>query len=128
MGSGKCLIERTSFHRDCCSVVLLIFGISLYCCGSLLIFQRHLSFSEYKFTLFIKLLPPANEVWGKVIFLHLSFILFTGGSTWAGTPWAGTPLLAGTLRILLECILVFIKLIKVYIVLQSSFTFNKNYL
>ena len=24
------------------------------------------------------LLPPANEVWGKVIFLHLSAILFTG--------------------------------------------------
>ena len=32
------------------------------------------------------LLPAANEVWGKVIFLHLSVILFTGGSTWAGTP------------------------------------------
>ena len=26
------------------------------------------------------LLPPANEVWGKVIFLHLFVILFTGGS------------------------------------------------
>ena len=25
------------------------------------------------------LLPPANEVWGKVIFLHLSVILFTRG-------------------------------------------------
>ena len=25
------------------------------------------------------LLPPANEVWGKVIFLHLSVILFIGG-------------------------------------------------
>ena len=24
-------------------------------------------------------LPPANEFWGKVIFLHLSVILFTGG-------------------------------------------------
>ena len=24
-------------------------------------------------------LPPANEVWGTVIFLHLSVILFTGG-------------------------------------------------
>ena len=31
-------------------------------------------------------LPPANEVWGKVIFLHLFVILFTGGSTWAGAP------------------------------------------
>ena len=48
-------------------------------------------------------LPPANEVWGKVIFLHLSVILFTGGggSTWAGTPQqvpplAGTPARAGT--------------------------------
>ena len=28
------------------------------------------------------LLPPANEVWGKVIFLHLSVILFTGGPAW----------------------------------------------
>ena len=35
-------------------------------------------------------LPPANEVWGKVIFLHLSVILFTRGSTWASTPRAGT--------------------------------------
>ena len=25
------------------------------------------------------LLPPANEVWGKIIFVHLSVILFTGG-------------------------------------------------
>ena len=24
-------------------------------------------------------LPPANEVWGKVVFLHLCVILFTGG-------------------------------------------------
>ena len=34
----------------------------------------------------IILLQPANEVWGKVILLHLFVILFTGGSTWAGTP------------------------------------------
>ena len=25
-------------------------------------------------------LPPANKVWGKVMFLHLSVILFTGGA------------------------------------------------
>ena len=49
------------------------------------------------------LLPPTNEVWDKVMFLHVSVILFTRGSTWAGTspgrytplgryiPWAGTP-------------------------------------
>ena len=27
-------------------------------------------------------LPPANEVWGKVIFLHLFVILFMGGRAW----------------------------------------------
>ena len=26
----------------------------------------------------MKLLPPANEVWGKVMFLHLCVILYTG--------------------------------------------------
>ena len=30
--------------------------------------------------LLLLLLPPANEVWGKVIFLHLFVILFTGGA------------------------------------------------
>ena len=42
----------------------------------------------------LSLLPPANEVWGKVIFLHLSVILFTGrGGEYLGryTPRAGTP-------------------------------------
>ena len=34
-------------------------------------------------------LPPANEVWGKVIFLHLFVILFTGGAcvVLGGCPW-----------------------------------------
>ena len=27
----------------------------------------------------MRYLPPANDVWGKVIFLHLSVVLFTGG-------------------------------------------------
>ena len=27
----------------------------------------------------VTLLPPANEVWGKVTFLHLTVILFTRG-------------------------------------------------
>ena len=34
-----------------------------------------------------KFLPPANEVWGKVIFLHQFVILFTGGGMrgcWGG--------------------------------------------
>ena len=30
------------------------------------------------------LLPPANEVWGKVVFLHLCIILFTVGSASRG--------------------------------------------
>ena len=34
------------------------------------------------------LLPPANEVWGKIIFLHLFVILFTGGGAWS---WEGVP-------------------------------------
>ena len=33
-----------------------------------------------------KLLPPANEVWGKVIFSEACVILSTGGSAWPGTP------------------------------------------
>ena len=36
-------------------------------------------------------IPPANEVWGKVIFLHLSVILFTGGVSGPG----GVPGLRG---------------------------------
>ena len=37
------------------------------------------------------LLPPANEVWGEVMFLHLSVILFTMGGVYsiAGTPTPG---------------------------------------
>ena len=30
----------------------------------------------------VSFLPPANEVWGKVMFLHLCVILFTGGRGW----------------------------------------------
>ena len=41
------------------------------------------------------LLPPANEVWGKVMFLQVSVILFPGGSTWSrgeGGAWSwGVP-------------------------------------
>ena len=50
-------------------------------------------------------LPPANEVWSKVLFLHQFVILFTGGEQYLtrypsrrpGTsPLAGIPPLAGT--------------------------------
>ena len=57
-------------------------------------------------------LPPANEVWGKVMFLHLSVILFTVGFVFQHA-MEQTPLpriLQDTVnkravRILLECIL-----------------------
>ena len=39
------------------------------------LYQNHVQFIAWVAGL---LLPPANEVWGKVIFLHLSVILFTG--------------------------------------------------
>ena len=52
--------------------------------------------------LFVLLLPPANEVWGKSLFLHLSVILFTvecgrhpprqppsGQSTLRDSNWSG---------------------------------------
>ena len=45
-------------------------------------------------------LLPANEAWDKVIFLHLSVILFTGGvclsACWDTTPWEQTPPGPGT--------------------------------
>ena len=41
-------------------------------------------------------LPPENEVWGKVIFLHLSVILFTGGVPGQVHPLGRYTLLAGT--------------------------------
>ena len=45
--------------------------------------RKSLPYARYKAALF---LPPANEVWGKVMFLHLSVILFTrggGGLVWS---------------------------------------------
>ena len=42
---------------------------------------------------FAFLLPPANEVWGKVIFSEacVKNSVHRGGSTWAGPPRPGTP-------------------------------------
>ena len=40
---------------------------------------------EHYTTLYNPFLPPADEVWGKVMFLHLSVILFTGGGGWLPT-------------------------------------------
>ena len=44
--------------------------------------------TKYKTRLY---LPPANEVWGKVIFLHVCVILSTGGHAWlpGGHAWLG---------------------------------------
>ena len=41
-------------------------------------------------TIFMQFLPPANEVWGKVMFLQASVILLTGG-VWSWG-YAGPPL------------------------------------
>ena len=38
------------------------------------------------------LLPPANDVWGKVMFLYLSVILFTGAGVYPSMQWGGHPL------------------------------------
>ena len=64
-------------------------------------YSRKVTF--FLFVLIIGLVPPTNEVWGKVIFLHLSVILFTGGYLGRYTPrqvhtppWADTSLWAGT--------------------------------
>ena len=78
-----------------------------------------------------KILPSSNEVWGKVMFLHLCVILFPGGGLhpggrssfrWIGVciqgrDWPTSPLHRilwdtvneRTVRILLECILVVIE-------------------
>ena len=37
-----------------------------------------------------RFLPPANEVWGKVIFLHLCVILFTGRGGWLPSMYHGS--------------------------------------
>ena len=51
---------------------------------------------------FMQFLPPANEVWGKVIFLHLFVILFMGegvpGPRGWGVPGRGVPGRGGLLR------------------------------
>ena len=43
---------------------------------------RMFSSIAWKFNLSYTFFPYANEVWGKVIFLHLFVILFTGGRAW----------------------------------------------
>ena len=76
-------------------------------------------------------LPPANEVWGKVMFLHLPVILFTGGGgVLHSAGWADPPLRAlrdmvnkRSVRILLECILVVQMFILIY-----WFDFSQNVL
>ena len=56
-------------HRYCTFISQTLFG-----CSELLLCRS---------------LPPANEVWGKVIFLHLSVILFTGGCLVPGGACSG---------------------------------------
>ena len=69
-------------------------------------------------------LPPANEVWGKVMFSEVSVILSTGEGVCPSPPDADPPLDADTprgilrdmvnkrvVRILLECILIIVNII-----------------
>ena len=62
----------------------------------------HRIFNEKGNFQYPSLLPPANEVWGKIIFLHLSVILFTwggggegGGCLVPGGVWSWVCLLRG---------------------------------
>ena len=67
-------IFKTFFRES-----LKTFGLSL---GNEWIWICHSTNSGFTKTIFYfpkHLLPPANEVWGKVIFLHQFVILFTGG-------------------------------------------------
>ena len=64
----------------------------LYTIKKLSLYSHRLNFiRSYTYCQSLRFSPPANEVWGKVIFFHLSVILFTGGgSTWVGTSPADT--------------------------------------
>ena len=44
-----------------------------------------------EFNAFLWLLPSTNEVWGKVIFLHMFVILFTGGGAIPACIASGIP-------------------------------------
>ena len=52
---------------------------SIFSCTKHKIFVQHLWIE--------KLLPPANKLWGKVMLLHVSVILFTG---WAASKGGGS--------------------------------------
>ena len=52
--------------------------------------RKSLPYARYKALLF---LPPANEVWGKVMFLHLCVILFTVGCMMSLPVWLPDPML-----------------------------------
>ena len=79
-----------------CRISIVFLSISLYCAfrDTLVVFiylcvqnWAHLREKSIDLALLWLLLPPANEVWGKVIFLHLFVILFTGGGMhgqWGG--------------------------------------------
>ena len=118
------LITRKNSHH--CRLVLLAL-IGLCCVKSLVLIMCNTSTT-------IILLPPANEVWGKVIFLHLFVIPFTGGAcvvapgghawllrgcmvapgghAWllpgGGRAWLRDTINERAVRILLECILVLV--------------------
>ena len=80
--------------------------LSLHRTGSIVGFRRYSDFVSFlqqqqhgsdaltssycrSLTLLKDLLPPANEVWGKVMFLHLCVILFSGPVFFPGLSLSG---------------------------------------
>ena len=49
-------------------------------------------------------LPPANEVWGKVIFFHLFVILFTGGGGCVHSCWGVCMVARGACMVAWGCV------------------------
>ena len=74
-GSKTRSTSATTSLRVNLDVCTVLFSILLVCCAC-----AGINWRKYGALQFVEcFLPPANEVWGKVIFLHLSVILFTGG-------------------------------------------------
>ena len=84
--------QFTSWSEVCWKSLLHYVGIMLY---SFQLFRKSQIFSLFHIFVIIQVrlrrmggilfsLPPANKVWGKVMFLHLSVIMFMGQEAWPG--------------------------------------------
>ena len=59
--------------------------------GHINVYVKKNIFDIFSAIFYLILLQPANEVWGKVMFLHLCVILFTGGWGLPNPPWMQNP-------------------------------------